>query len=153
MADHTFSSDFMEEFYNAYHDKSTGRFTFAKGGKRGKLHVPMSDAARSSNAILRRLASDRKSKEYKQARKNMNDTWANREKGQGGLRGVKGNNSKKADAARAANAVKGAKTVRMKKSVAEVRANMKYKNEAYNKPGPSEEVMRLTAKYGGRQAS
>lgn len=114
MADHSFSSETVEEFYNSFHDRSTGRFTFKKGGKRGKIHVPMSDAARSSNAILRRLASDRKSKDYKTAKARIHDTWANREKGQGGLRGVKGHGSKKADAARALNAVKAGKSIRLK---------------------------------------
>jgi len=99
----------LEEFYNAYHDKQ-GRFTFAKGGKRGKIVVPMSDAARRSNAIMRNLSAARKSKEYATARARIKGSWADREKGQGGLRGVKGTNSKKADAARAANAVKGAQT-------------------------------------------
>lgn len=99
----------VEEFYNAFHDKA-GRFTFKKGGKRGKIHVPMSENARKSNAILRRLASDRKSKEYKTAKQRIAGSWADREKGQGGLRGAKGANSKKADTARAMNAKTGAKT-------------------------------------------
>jgi len=99
-----------EEFYNPFHDKG-GKFTFKKGGKRGKIHVPMSDAARSSNAILRAHSAAKKSKEYKTAQKNARGTWANREKGQGGLRGIaKGANSKKADAARAMNAKEGVTT-------------------------------------------
>lgn len=110
MAEHVFESPRVEEFYNAFHDKTNGRFTFRKGGKRGKIHVPMSENARRSNAILRRVASNRKSKEYKTAKQNMHGTWANREKGQGGLRHVKGVNSKKADAARAANAKTGVNT-------------------------------------------
>lgn len=101
--------DLVEEFYNAYHDKA-GRFTFKKGGKRGKTVVPMSDNARRSNAVLRRMAAARRSPEYKTAVQRINGTWADREKGQGGLRHAKGANSKKADAARAKNAVKGAKT-------------------------------------------
>lgn len=112
MAVHDFSSEFIEEFYNAFHGKD-GRFTFRKGGKRGKIYVPMSDAARKSNAVLRSMASARKSKEYKTAVQRIKGTWADREKGQGGLRHVKGANSKKADAARATNAVQGGKTKRM----------------------------------------
>lgn len=103
-------TDVVEEFYNAFHDRATGRFTFAKGGKKGKIHVPFSEASRRSYAIAKSLSAARKSKEYKTARKNISGSWADREKGQGGLRGVKGTGSKKADAARAANAVKGAKT-------------------------------------------
>lgn len=102
--------DLVEEFYNAFHDKSNGRFTFKKGGKRGKIHVPMSEGARKSNAILRSMAAARKSKEYRTAVQRMNGSWADREKGQGGLRHVKGTGSKKADAARAANAKTGAVT-------------------------------------------
>lgn len=107
MADETtteeLTTDRVEEFYNAFHDKA-GRFTFKKGGKRGKIVVPMSDAARRSNAVLRSMAAARRSKEYKTAVQRIKGTWADREKGQGGLRHVKGTNSKKADAARAANA-------------------------------------------------
>lgn len=110
MAAHTFESEAVEEFYNSCHLKDSGRFCGRAQGKKGAIRVPMSENARRSNAILRRLASDRKSKEYKTAKQNMNGKWADREKGQGGLRGVKGTNSKKADTARALNAVKGAKT-------------------------------------------
>lgn len=99
----------VEEFYNPYHDKA-GRFTFKKGGKRGKIVVPMSDSARKSNAILRAYNSAKKSKEYKTAQARSRGSWADREKGQGGLRGVKGANSRKADAARAKNAKTGAIT-------------------------------------------
>jgi len=100
-----------EDFYNPYHSKANGRFTFSKGGKRGKVHVPMSENAKRSNALLRSIAAARRSKEYKVAQARVRDPkWANREKGQGGLRGVTGHNSKKADTARAANAAKGAKT-------------------------------------------
>ena len=113
MAEHVFESPRVEEFYNAFHSKADGRFTFAKGGKRGKIHVPFSDAARSSNAVLRRIAAARRSPEYKIAQKRAAGSWADREKGQGGLRHVKGANSKKADAARAKNAVQGGKTKKM----------------------------------------
>lgn len=150
MAEHVFESPQVEEFYNAYHSKADGRFTFSKGGKRGKIHVPMSEGARSSNAILRRLASDRKSKEYKTAKKNMSGSWADREKGQGGTGRIKGSNSKKADEARASNAKKGAKTIRLKKDTAAARAAMKFKNESYNQPGPSKTAMDLTRRFGGR---
>ena len=134
----TLSAAFMEEFYNAWHDPKTGRFTFAKGGKKGKLHIPMSEAARRSNAILRGLKSARKSKEYKTASKNIKGSWAEREKGQGGLRHKGGTNSKKADAARAANAKAPAKPkVAPKPKVAEdIR--------------PSSEAQSLTQRYGTR---
>jgi hypothetical protein len=109
---HEFSSEAVEEFYNSCHTTADGRFC-GRGAKGKKvIRVPMSEAAQRSNAILRRVAADRKSKEYKTARARVNDTWANREKGQGGLRsaGASGRNSGKADAARAANARKGAAT-------------------------------------------
>lgn len=101
---HEFDSELVEEFYNSCHFKETGRFCGASAKGKNIIRVPMSDAARKSNAILRGLTSARRSKDYKTASKNIKGTWANREKGQGGLRGVKGRNSKKADAARAANA-------------------------------------------------
>lgn len=104
MAEHVFVFPKIEEFYNSCHTTADGRFCGVKAKGKGVKRVPMSAAASRSNAILRRLASDRKSGEYKNARKRVQDTWANREKGQGGLRGSKGTNSKKADAARAANA-------------------------------------------------
>lgn len=94
----------VEEFYNPYHDKKDGRFTFGKGGSRGKIVVPMSKAAAASNAVVRAYNAARKSKAYKTAQERTRGTWADREKGQGGLRHAKGTNSKKADAARAANA-------------------------------------------------
>ena len=118
MADETtteeLDGDLVEEFYNAFHSKENGRFTFKKGGKRGKIHVPMSDAARRSNAIMRSLSAARRSKEYKIAQKNSRGSWADREKGQGGLRHVKGTGSKKADTARAANAKTGVVTKKWK---------------------------------------
>lgn len=110
MAQYEFVSELVEEFYNSCHNKSDGRFCGSKAKGKGVIRVPMSDAARKSNAILRRLAADRKSKEYKTAQARAKGSWADREKGQGGLRGVSGSNSKKADAARAANAKKGAVT-------------------------------------------
>jgi hypothetical protein len=110
MAEHVFESVLVEEFYNSCHSKSDGKFcgTAAKG--KGIVRVPMSEAARRSNAILRSMSAARRSKEYKVAQQRARGTWADREKGQGGLRGVSGSNSKKADAARAANAKKGAVT-------------------------------------------
>ncbi len=110
MAQHDFASELVEEFYNSCHNRSDGRFCGRGAKGKSVLRVPMSDAARKSNAILRRLASDRKSKEYKTAQARAKGSWADREKGQGGLRGVKGANSKKADAARAKNAKTGANT-------------------------------------------
>lgn len=115
MAEHVFTSEVVEEFYNSCHASANGRFCGAVGaGSRKKFPkgakiVPMSDAARRSNAIMRSLSAARKSKEYKNARARVKGSWADREKGQGGLRGVSGTNSKKADAARAANAKAGAK--------------------------------------------
>lgn len=104
MAEHVFVSKTVEEFYNGCHLKANGKFCGT--GTKGKVahHVPMSDAARRSNAVLRSVSSARKSKEYKVAKKAINKSWAGREAGQGGLRHVKGANSKRADAARAANA-------------------------------------------------
>lgn len=144
----TLSAAFMEEFYNAWHDPKTGRFTFAKGGKKGKLHIPMSEAARRSNAILRGLKSARKSKEYKTASKNIKGSWAEREKGQGGLRHKGGTNSKKADAARAANAAKGARTKAIKANAVKNQTNkIKY---GPTKAGPEDEALALTKRFGGR---
>lgn len=134
--------DIVEEFYNAFHDKA-GRFTFKKGGKRGKIHVPMSENARRSNAIMRSLSSARKSKEYKNAVARVKGSWADREKGQGGLRHVKGANSKKADAARAKNAVKGVKT----KVVNKAKAPGAEKSE---NPRTPKDILSLTQRYGGR---
>lgn len=113
MVTHEFSSELVEEFYNSCHSKANGTFCGGSSKGKGVIRVPMSEAASRSNAILRRLASDRKSKEYKTAKARIHDTWANREVGQGGLRGIKGANSKKADAARATNAVKGGKTKKL----------------------------------------
>ncbi len=107
---HTFESKIVEEFYNSCHGKADGRFCGAAAKGKGITRVPMSDAARRSNAILRGVSSARKSKEYKTAKNVINKPWGNREMGQGGLRNVKGANSKKADIARAANAKKGAQT-------------------------------------------
>lgn len=137
----------VEEFYNAFHDKSNGRFTYKKGGKRGKIHVPMSDSARKSNAIMRSFSAARKSKEYKTAVQRVKGSWANREKGQGGLRHVKGANSKKADAARAANAkVGGAKGARTKvNNAAKAPGMAKSEN-----PRTSKTALELTKMFGGR---
>jgi hypothetical protein len=68
---HEFSSEAVEEFYNSCHTTTDGRF--CGRGAKGKrvIRVPMSDAARRSNAILRRVASDRKSKEYKNTRRRL----------------------------------------------------------------------------------
>jgi len=133
-----------EEFYNPFHDKG-GKFTFKRGGKRGKIHVPMSDAARSSNAILRAHSAAKKSKEYKTAQKNARGTWANREKGQGGLRGIaKGANSKKADAARAANAQGGKATAGVKRTKSDM-------NAAVAKAAAKAQAVRANA--GGKKRS
>ena len=110
MAEHVFESVLVEEFYNSCHRKQDGKF--CGSGTKGKsaIRVPMSEAARRSNAILRATAAARKSKEYKTAQARAKGSWADREKNQGGLRGVKGANSKKADTARAKNAKIGVNT-------------------------------------------
>lgn len=68
---HEFSSEVVEEFYNSCHTTTDGRF--CGRGAKGKrvIRVPFSEAARRSNATLRRLASDRKSKEYKNTRRRL----------------------------------------------------------------------------------
>jgi len=113
MAEHVFVSPRVEEFYNSCHTKKDG--TFCGRGTKSKhaTQVPMSENARRSNAVLRRIAAARRSPEYATAQKRAAGSWADREKGQGGLRHVKGANSKKADTARAKNAVQGGKTKRM----------------------------------------
>ena len=68
MADHVFESPLVEEFYNSCHLKSNGRF--CTGGTKGKVakQVPMSDAARASNAAIRgKAAKMRKKLAAKQA--------------------------------------------------------------------------------------
>jgi hypothetical protein len=74
-----------EEFYNSCHLRSNGRFCGKSTGKKGAIRVPMSEAARRSNAILRRQAADRRSKEYGDAKRNIKGGWNDREKGQGGI--------------------------------------------------------------------
>lgn len=103
MADHVFNSLVVEEFYNSCHTKADGRFCNVKSKGKKYTRVPMSEAARRSNAILRGVASARKNKDYKSAKKAIGSSWARREHGQGGNVG-KGRNSAKADRARAANA-------------------------------------------------
>lgn len=103
MAQHEFASPAVEEFYNSCHTRADGKFCGVGAKGKGVSRVPMSAAARSSNAILRGLASARKSKDYKGAKKAIGSSWARREHGQGGNIG-KGKNSAKADRARAANA-------------------------------------------------
>ena len=64
---------------------------------------------------MRSYNAAKKSKEYKTAQERSRGSWADREKGQGGLRGIaKGANSKKADAARAKNAKEGVTTKKWK---------------------------------------
>lgn len=68
MAEHVFESPLVEEFYNSCHLKSNGKFCGA--GTKGKVakQVPMSDAARASNAALRgKAAKTRKKMAAKQA--------------------------------------------------------------------------------------
>lgn len=110
MAEHVFESPVVEEFYNSCHTKHDG--TFCGKGRKGKgIHrVPMSAAARQSNALLRGMSAARKSKDYKTAAARIKGTWANREHSQGGLGRGRGTGSRAADSARAKNAVKGANT-------------------------------------------
>lgn len=103
MADYTFDSPAVEEFYNSCHTKADGKFCGVAAKGKGIQRVPMSAAAARSNAILRGMASARKSKDYKTAKKAIGGSWARREHGQGGNVG-KGANSARADRARAANA-------------------------------------------------
>lgn len=151
MAEHTFDSELVEEFYNSCHSKADGRFCGSASKGKGVLRVPMSDAARRSNAILRRMASDRKSKEYKTAKQNMKGSWADREKGQGGTGRIKGKNSRAADLARAANSKKGAATKKVIKANTD---KVKYKMDKDDPiSAPSKSALALTQKYGGRAAS
>lgn len=103
MAEHVFESPKVEEFYNSCHTRDSGRFCGVKARGKGVQRVPFSDAARRSNAILRGMASARKTGEYKTAKKKIAGSWASREHGQGGNVG-KGRNSARADRARAKNA-------------------------------------------------
>lgn len=103
MAEHTFASELVEEFYNSCHTHTDGKFCGRGAKGKGVLRVPFSEAARRSNAVLRSVASARKSSQYKSAKKAISGSWARREHGQGGNLG-KGTNSAKADRARAANA-------------------------------------------------
>lgn len=52
MAEHVFESDIVEEFYNSCHGPN-GRFCSAGAKGKGIKRVPMSDAARASNAAIR----------------------------------------------------------------------------------------------------
>lgn len=62
MAEHVFESDIVEEFYNSCHGKD-GRFCSATAKGRGIKRVPMSDAARASNAAIRGKAAKARRKE------------------------------------------------------------------------------------------
>lgn len=61
MAEHVFESDIVEEFYNSCHGKD-GRFCSATAKGRGIKRVPMSDAARASNAAIRGKAAKMRKK-------------------------------------------------------------------------------------------
>ena len=68
MAEHVFESPLVEEFYNSCHLKSNGRFCGAGAKGKGVGRVPMSDAARASNAAIRgKAAKMRKKLAAKQA--------------------------------------------------------------------------------------
>lgn len=71
MAEHVFESPLVEEFYNSCHLKANGRFCSSALGKQSKKltkQVPMSDAARASNAAIRgKAAKMRKKLAAKQA--------------------------------------------------------------------------------------
>lgn len=62
MAEHVFESPLVEEFYNSCHYKANGKFCGT--GTKGKVakQVPMSDAARASNAALRAKAAKTRKK-------------------------------------------------------------------------------------------
>ena len=66
MAEHVFESPLVEEFYNSCHLKANGRFCSGALGKQSKKltkQVPMSDAARASNAAIRGKAAKARRKE------------------------------------------------------------------------------------------
>ena len=65
MAEHTFVSPLVEEFYNSCHLKSNGRFCGVGAKGKGVQRIPMSANARKSNAILRANAAARRSPQYK----------------------------------------------------------------------------------------
>jgi hypothetical protein len=68
MAEHVFESPLVEEFYNSCHLKSNGKFCGAGTKGRVAKRVPMSDAARASNAAIRgKAAKMRKKLAAKQA--------------------------------------------------------------------------------------
>jgi hypothetical protein len=68
MAEHVFESPLVEEFYNSCHLKSNGRFCGVGAKGKGVGRVPMSDAARASNAALRgKAAKTRRKMAAKQA--------------------------------------------------------------------------------------
>jgi hypothetical protein len=71
---HEFASETVEEFYNSCHSRDSGKFCGVKAKGKKVLRVPMSDAARRSNAVLRRLSADRKSKEYKRTQARLENT-------------------------------------------------------------------------------
>jgi hypothetical protein len=56
MAEHVFESPLVEEFYNSCHLKSNGKFCGVGTKGKSASRVPMSDAARASNASLRAKA-------------------------------------------------------------------------------------------------
>jgi hypothetical protein len=93
-------SEQTEEFYNAYHDPKTGRFTTSKGrGK--KLRVPFAPQARLSYALKRQALSKQKAKEKaKMARKEAkaNKMTQNLDKSEPIKGGYKITGNKRADA-------------------------------------------------------
>lgn len=61
MAEHVFESDIVEEFYNSCHGPN-GRFCSAGAKGKGIKRVPMSSAARASNAAIRGKAAKARKK-------------------------------------------------------------------------------------------
>jgi hypothetical protein len=149
MAEYTFESGAVEEFYNSCHRKADGRFCGVAAKGKGVIRVPMSDAARRSNAILRAAHSARKSKEYKQAKKAINSSWARREHGQGGNVGT-GRNSAKADRARVKNAAKGVQRKKVIKLAAKAANKITHKLGDHA-PGPTKSALAETLKYATRR--
>lgn len=78
MAEHVFESALVEEFYNSCHLKSNGKFCGKATRSRG-TRVPMSDAARASNAAIRGQSAKRRKTEKSALEKARNKTTANKD--------------------------------------------------------------------------
>jgi hypothetical protein len=71
MVEREFTSELVEEFYNSCHTTTDGRFCGRKAKGKKVIRVPMSDAARKSNALLRGISAARKTKEYRMTRNKL----------------------------------------------------------------------------------